>query len=235
MSDDLPPDPTPDDDDLLAAELALGLIEGEDAQRAVARLGTDPGFAQQVRDWQERLAALADELVPVMPPARARQHLREALGHSHAPLSEPLDSRIRWWQRPLALFGAAVAVAALALVLAMPMLRGLGQPGWQAELVLADPVARVMTHVEGRKVSVELMAGTVPEGRDWQVWWIAPGGAAPVSLGMVARDGMMRMTLPQGMKMGPGVRIALSDEPAGGSPTGQATGRMIASAMLTPS
>lgn len=228
-------DPPGDDDDLLAAELALSLIEGEEAQRAVARLGADPAFAQQVRDWQERLASLADELIPVMPPARARQRVREALGHVQAPLSQPLDSGVGWWRRPRALLGAAVAALALALVLLLPVLRDSDQPGWQAELVSADAAMRVMAHVEGREVEVELMAGEVPEGRDWQVWWIAPDGASPVSLGLVARDGMMRTSLPSGMTMTRGVRLALSEEPAGGSPTGQATGRMIASAMLNPS
>lgn len=61
-------------------------------------------------------AALVRELVPVMPPARARRRIRERLGHVAAPLSEVIDSRIRWWQRPWGVLTAAVALALLVLV-----------------------------------------------------------------------------------------------------------------------
>jgi len=237
MSDELPPPPdlTPEEEDeILAAEMALGLVSDEDAQRGVARLAQDPAFAQRVRDWQERLAGLADELTPVMPPARARQRIREDLGHVHAPLSEVIDSRIGWWQRPWALFSGAAAVVALALALLMPVLISRDLPGYRAELVSADASMRVDAHVEGREVEVMLMDGEVPEGRDWEVWFVMPDGSAPISLGLVAREGPMRTTLPAGTDMVEGVRIALSDEPAGGSPTGQATGPVIAIAPLTP-
>jgi len=242
MSEDTPPDPghepdlTPEQqDDILAAEIALGLAAPDDAQQAVARLAADPAFAQRVRDWQERLAVLAEELTPVMPPVRARQRIREDLGHISAPLSHMIDSRIRWWQRPLPLISAAAgAVAAVALVvmLALPVLRGPELPSYQAALASSDATMRVDARVDGREVEVMLMDGTVPEGRDWQVWWISPDGSAPVSLGLVARKGPMRTSLPEGIDMVEGVRIALSEEPAGGSPTGQATGPMFAMAPL---
>ncbi|MFC3167928.1 sigma factor [Paracoccus fontiphilus] len=84
-------------DDLLAAELALGMAGGTDAA-ATSRLAADPAFARQVRDWQERLALFADDLTPVMAPARARQRIRESLGHGTAPLSvDPLE-RTPWWR-----------------------------------------------------------------------------------------------------------------------------------------
>ena len=60
--------------------------------------GADAGL---VAEWQERLARFADDLTPVMAPARARQRIREHLGHGLAPLSvDPLERR-PWWRRPL--------------------------------------------------------------------------------------------------------------------------------------
>ncbi|MBD9525724.1 hypothetical protein [Paracoccus sp. PAR01] len=113
MSDEKPPLSPEEQDELLAAELALGLIEGDEAQALMARLATDAGFAERLRDWQSRTAGIAEELTPVMPPARARQRIREELGLATAPLSETLDSRIHWWQRPGALLAVLVAVIAI--------------------------------------------------------------------------------------------------------------------------
>ncbi|MFD2815015.1 hypothetical protein ACFSYD_12360 [Paracoccus aerius] len=85
-----------------AAEQALGLRPSSG--------GVD---AAQVAEWQERLARLANELTPVMAPARARQRIREQLGHGAAPLSvDPLERR-PWWRRPMGIIAILlVAVAA---------------------------------------------------------------------------------------------------------------------------
>lgn len=85
----------------MAAEQALRLRTGEPIDRA------------QITEWQERLARFADDLTPVMAPARARQRIREHLGHGMAPLSvDPLE-RAPWWRSPLRI-AAILLVAALA-------------------------------------------------------------------------------------------------------------------------
>jgi DNA-directed RNA polymerase specialized sigma24 family protein len=102
-------------DDALAAELALGLTDGPGA---AARASTDPAFARRLRDWQERLARMAEDLTPVMAPARARQRIRENLGHGLAPLAvDPLE-RTPWW-RGLGGIVAALLIAAAGLYLWM--------------------------------------------------------------------------------------------------------------------
>ena len=230
MTEDIPLTPA-EDDEALAAELALGLLDGPEAEAAVARLSTDPGFAQAVRDWQERLAGLALGLTPVMAPARARQYIRERLGHADAPLATDPTERRPWWRGPGALMGGLLAAAALAVVLVDPR-GGSEPPGWRAELASAEADMAVEAILRGREMRIAMRDGAPAEGRDWEVWWLAEG-AAPVSLGVVPRQGDMTMTLPDGLEPAPGARIALSDEPAGGSPTGQATGPVIAIAQLT--
>lgn len=89
-----------DGDSFAAAEQALGLRSG------TATLHPD------VVPWQERLARFADDLIPVMAPARARQRIREALGHGRAPLSvDPTEQR-PWWRGPVGIALAIIAVAA---------------------------------------------------------------------------------------------------------------------------
>lgn len=91
-----------DADSFAAAEQALDLGQGDAlplAQRA---------------EWQERLARLADDLTPVMAPARARQRIRESLGHGAAPLSvDPLEQQ-PWWRGPLGIALALLLVGAVA-------------------------------------------------------------------------------------------------------------------------
>lgn len=84
-----------------AAEMALGL-----------RRAGDPALQARLLHWQEKLAALAGNLTPVMAPARARQRIREALGHGQPPLSvDPAARRPRW--------RGAVLVALMALAAAL--------------------------------------------------------------------------------------------------------------------
>ena len=91
-----------DGDSLAAAERALGIQITQPAS---------PDRAQ-VAEWQERLARFADDLTPVMAPARARQRIRENLGHGAAPLSvDPLERR-PWWRGPMGIVVVLLAAAA---------------------------------------------------------------------------------------------------------------------------
>lgn len=236
MSDDAPLTPL-QEDEALAAELALGLLDGPEAETAVSRLTSDPGFAEAVRGWQERLAGLAEGLTPVMAPARARQNIRERLGHAIPPLLNDPTERTPWWRGPLGAILGLAAVAAVALLLVLPAMRGMAPapdaPGYQAQLVAAAQNLSVSATARGREMEVALESGAAPSGRDWEIWWIEPDGGEVVSIGLVPREGVLRMTLPEGLDLEDGVQIALSDEPEGGSPTGVATGPVVVVAPLT--
>lgn len=236
MTDDAPLTP-PEQDEAMAAELALGLLDGPEAEEAVARLSADPVFAQSVRDWQERLAGLALGLTPVMAPARARQAIRERLGHSAAPLSTDPTARTPWWRGPWGIITGLLAVAVLAAVLVLPGLPDMDsvQHDYQAQLVSDDEALQVAAFVDGREMEIALHSGAAPSGRDWEIWWIEPDGSDPISIGLVPREGNLRMTLPEGLDPSDAIRLALTDEPEGGSPTGQATGPIVAMSPLTSS
>lgn len=236
MSDENAPLTPAEEAETLAAELALGLLDGPEAEAAVRRLQDDPPFAQAVRAWQERLAGLAEGLTPVMAPARARQAIRERLGHAVAPLSNDPTERAPWWRGPVGVILGLMAVAAVAVLLVMPGLRGdapVAVPGYQAQLVAAEANLSVSATARGREMEVALESGPAPAGRDWEIWWIEPDGGEVISIGLVPREGVLRMTLPEGLELEDGVQIALSDEPEGGSPTGVATGPVVAVAPLT--
>lgn len=56
------------DDEILAAQLALGLLPAGDRRRAQARLDSDAELAGAVADWEARLAPLSGRIAPVAPP-----------------------------------------------------------------------------------------------------------------------------------------------------------------------
>ena len=57
-----------DEHDLLAAEYALGVLEGADRARAEGLIKQSPAFAARVAAWEARLSPLADEIDAVAPP-----------------------------------------------------------------------------------------------------------------------------------------------------------------------
>ena len=74
--------------------------------------------------------------------------------------------------------------------------------------------------------------GEEAQGRAFELWAIVPE-AAPVSLGLMQEGAAMRVTLPENLRnRGAEITLAISDEPAGGSPTGAPTGDVLAAAAL---
>ena len=108
-------------DDIAAAELVLGLLSQSEAEAAQTRLANDSAFAANVRDWQERLAVLAEDLTPVMAPARALLHVREQLGHTAAILSEDPTETTPWYRGPMG------------IVLLILILLGIGFYWWTSQ------------------------------------------------------------------------------------------------------
>ena len=52
------------DDEALAAEHALGVLDHRDRAAAEARMARDPAFAREVEGWRARLAGLFAEIAP---------------------------------------------------------------------------------------------------------------------------------------------------------------------------
>jgi anti-sigma-K factor RskA len=212
-----------EEDRMFAAEFALGLLDGAFAQDAAARMRTDPDFAAEVRTWQEDLAGLAEELDPLDPSARARRAL----------MARVFGDRRSPWRWAL---GALAGTALAALVLVVGVQQGAFGP--------VDPALTAELQAEGRDLRIAALYadGAVqltrvggepaPAGRATELWAIAEG-RAPVSLGLVPEASVWRAALPAELAAAPaGLVLALSDEPPGGSPTGQPTGAVLAAAPL---
>ena len=78
MSDTLDHSGLPEDE-LLAAEFALGVLEGAERTTAEQRVMRDRGFARLVEEWEQRLAPWAAEVREVPPPPQVWDRITGAL------------------------------------------------------------------------------------------------------------------------------------------------------------
>lgn len=122
-------DSQPSDDlDLLAAEYALGLLDGAQWARAHALAGTDPAFAERVQQWRDEGAQWLTEIEPVAAPDTVWEGLAPLFGdapqvsqEAAAPSASnvvPLgkaaalgDDARKWRGRAYAAMAASVALA----------------------------------------------------------------------------------------------------------------------------
>ena len=86
-------------DDILAAEYALGLLEGEQLLAVRGREASDPGFAAEVAQWQARLAPLLDTIDPQTPREVVWLQIERELGQSGDSAEIiSLSTRLRRWR-----------------------------------------------------------------------------------------------------------------------------------------
>ncbi|MBP1804590.1 anti-sigma factor [Rubellimicrobium aerolatum] len=210
-----------EDDAALAAEYVLGLLDAPELAAAEARLGRDPAFRDLVRDWSEGLAALADEIPAVAPPARLRAAVERRLW--------PEPARRRPWPRSLSWLLGGVVAAGLAVLALDPGLLRPGPFDYDARIVAQDGslVVEARYDEDARRLELRRTAGAVPEGRDLELWLIQ--GEVVTSLGVIPRAETGAIEVVPALAGGfEDSTLALSVEPVGGSPTGVATGPVVA-------
>ena len=216
-----------DDDIAIAAEYVLGLLPPEELARVEERLAVDPPFRDLVARWSEDFASLADDVPAVAPPPSVEAGLRRRLFGEEAP-------RRRFWLWPAALGG--LAAAALALWAVTPAFLGRGDPEYAATIAAEDGslVVAARFDADTRRLVVERQAGEVPEDRDLELWLVELADGSTVSLGVLPREaeGVVEVSADLAARFEDNA-LALSVEPLGGSPTGQATGPVVALGEIT--
>jgi anti-sigma-K factor RskA len=216
-------------DDMRAAEYVLGVLSAQERAEAARRIESDRAFAVLVEAWEARLGSLNGGYEPVEPPTALKAAVDARLfGEPDRPARAGLLQSLAFWR---GLAGAAV-VAALLAYFVPPMLREPG-PRLVASLVsdqsevryllTYDPAAGVigLTQIGGEARA----AGTALE-----LWTVTTEGEAPVSLGLIPPGANAQVTVAgaERDRIGSGAHFAISLEPAGGSPTGQPTGPVLA-------
>ena len=212
--------------DLVAAEYALGTLPARARARLDRVARDDAVVSRAMRDWERRIAVLADGAAPIQPPPRVWTSLARRLGFDEIADVAPWWRRLGFW-RPFALASFAAAFA-LAVALLVPL-----APTESVVVVLAGPDARpalLASVPRGERVLAvkALSPVAVPAGRALELWML-PGQGAPRSLGLIPAAGTGQVRLPAAPEQAfRGIdALAVSLEPAGGSPTGLPTGPVL--------
>lgn len=227
------------DDDAEAGELALGLLDGEERGAALRRVLAEPTFAARVEGWRSRLAALFDLWPEVSAPPHLAARIEASLDSAIA--GTPTSAPIRRFPWPaLAAVTSAIAACLLLFVMVRPEAPApvsqpipVARPTSVMVAMLGDakaPVAAIYNPATG---ALRVAAGPgVPHAHVAELWVIG-GDGVPHSLGLLS--GHQTSLSPTHVDRGritPGSTLAISVEPAGGSPTGLPTGPVVATGVV---
>lgn len=222
----------------LAAEHALGVLNGAERAAAERRMAADAGFAQAVDAWRVRLAPLTAEIPEVRPSDEVWPRIERAL-----PVNDnrpQLSGRLAFWRATTV---GALGLAAASLVAAVYL-------GSRPPVVLPAPAAPTapllnaslnteggqplfVAHYDPDRQAL-IVTSLVPPGTDplhvHQLWLFPEEGAAPRSLGMVEPGTAKTVSLPAPLAdlAREGAELAVSVEPLGGSPQAGPSGPVAA-------
>ena len=234
--------------DALAAEYVCGALRGGARCRFESLLPAHAALRGAVRDWQDRLMPLTAAVAPVQPSAQVWKNIEARLDGARpataaaadVPAGAPTSATaiIGWW-RQLAFWRglsgvAGVAALALGVMLVSPgpvqppiivvLSAAAPAPGAAAGSVLpASFVASISA--DGRAMVTRPLVNVSLQTDQSLELWSLPASGAPRSLGLIASD---KATLVQrGRVLAGTTALAVSLEPAGGSPTGAPTGPVL--------
>ncbi len=224
-----------EDDEILAGEYALGLLSPEEALAAEARMKTDAALSLRVAWWRDQFSPLAEE-AGTAPGDHVWRGIEMQLGVN----DNSVDAARPWkW----ATGGMGAVAAALLVVIA---LRPAAQPV-PVTTTLPTPAAPMVASLSGERgmavtvafdsASRRLLVTPVtldPGKGDAELWVIPVGKTVPVSLGVIDAKaaGSHQIDQPRAALLAPGATFAISQEARGGSPTGTASGPIVASGKL---
>jgi anti-sigma-K factor RskA len=228
-----------EDIDMLAAEYALGTLPASERASVALRARSEPSLAAAIEAWERRLGPLADTVPSREVPASVWNGIEasiDALSRgSGAANVVGIERRLLRWKA--ATFVASAIAASLMLFVGV---REFAQPGADKMLVAVlqkdaqSPAFLVSVDLDKRQLTIRAVAAKPEPGKSYELWLVHDELKSPRSLGLI---GDRPLTVgPTLASYAPNViedaTLAVSLEPAGGSPTGAPTGPVLFSGKL---
>jgi anti-sigma-K factor RskA len=220
----------------LAAEYALGTLQAAARRRFERALKSDPQLRRLVAAWQDRLVPLDALAAPVQPPARVWRAIKERIeigSGRRTGSARGFWASLGFWR------GATIAstVAAMVLAVSLAVTRPPQSAADSMVVVMSDETSAPAMTISWpaqqpgpRKLRIRLMRhADMPAGTAWELWMLPGGDGKPVSLGLINTAQTQELIIPS--QLAPAIDaawgLAMSVEPAGGSPTGLPTGQVL--------
>ncbi|PLC44681.1 RNA polymerase subunit sigma-70 [Ralstonia pickettii] len=231
------------DRDLECAEYVLGLLDTEERSAVERALHEDAAMQAAVQAWESRLSPLGETVSARQPPARVWRRIEADLGLTEQTVTSAtlpgtqvrrFWNSIRFWRSlALATTFAMVAVVAVNLLLTAPSEAPSGLKSAYAAAAITgdDGVPHWTATVDKAKreiIMVPAVAFQVSDSASTELWLI-PENSKPISLGVFPSNRSTSIVLSKenAAKLNARSALAVSVEPKGGSPTGQATGPVV--------
>lgn len=254
----------------LAAEYALGTLQGRARRRFQKLLAKDSGLQHEVGFWEQRLRGLGPPLPAIQPRAQVWVRIAQVIGAAPAaaspattpvttlspearstPVAPPPEVRPlareaqvsapppanqnRFWQAWAGFATAAALVLAVGLATrqAPPAPVPVAQKApatYVALLQMPNSTMHWAVSIAPEQGRITVAAnGEVPplDGKSVELWVLSEKNG-PVAIGVLPTQGKGSMTMPAAALDSAGaMKLAVSVEPAGGSPTGKPTGPVV--------
>ncbi len=230
MPDPKDPDKQPDESEMQAGELALGVLTGEERATALRRVVAEPAFAAEVDAWRLRLAPLMEGIAEVAAPEGAWSGIERTIGNvAHVAVA-------RW--RAVALATSALAAGLAGVLVFQPA------PAPQVIVQRTEPMLAQVTGVGGATLvtahydaasgQMRVRTTNMPQSDLVPELWVIVGDSAPQSLGFVPLNGASDY-LPSAevrRRMADGVTIAVTMEPKSSTPHAAPSSAALGTAKL---
>lgn len=222
------------DDDALAAELVLGLLDGEEKAAALRKQLSEPKFAQYIDDWDQRIDPLFKEFQEVEPKTSVWAGIESRLDTES---SGGAVVRMKRWRMGAIVSGALAACLALVLIIGPT-------PSLKPTEASSVAVAQLTGNIEGLILAVSYNPETaemrinvngMPETDTAPEIWVVDQDGVTRSLGQIGRNGISAITVPSDHRelINSTATLQLTMEPPSDTPHAKPTGEPVASGKIT--
>lgn len=173
------------DREVLAAEFALGLLDGPERAEALRLCLSDQMFAAEVEAWRLRLSPLLQAVPSVDPPEQVWATIEARIGSGRA---APTIRSLRFWRGAALVSGALAASLALFIIMRPADLKN---PASMAvsQLANAEGAAAMAISYDPQQGLLRLSAASLATGAKRPELWVIPQDGVPRSLGVIQADG----------------------------------------------
>jgi len=205
----------------LARRYVIGLMRGSARIRFRSLIQSSSSINRQVIYWEGQLNHLTDRLQPVDPPAKLWNTIYGRL------FSRNQRSFDLWhWLGPV---GTAAAVVLAIFLVQQTVFTPDTADSRVAVIQNEQQKSLWVLSISDNSIEVVPQRTIEPySDKDYQLWMLPADGSNPVSLGLLPEQaGSIMLTPPDAFKLAQVNGLAVSLEPAGGSPTGLPTGPVL--------
>ncbi|HEU0045270.1 anti-sigma factor [Sphingomonas sp.] len=217
--------------DMTAAELALGLLEGDERAAAMRRVLSDRAFAAEVEWWRAEFAVMFETMPDTQPAAHVFERVERSLD---APATPRQPNRL--WPAIAGLTSmAAAAMLALMVLRPEPAPVVPQAPALLAAAITPTKAGEPLSAVyDERAGTLRLSAAVLADARHSAELWVIGGDGVPHSLGILRPGGVTALPIAPSdrARIAAAAVLAVTVEPLGGSPSGAPTGPIVAKGAL---